>query len=670
MVITLTSTTKRIDLETKQIFCIHILIMDPPIKSFFEYIFTELLILSWGSSLGHFFFNSLILLPLMKTKAFQFFLLIFNIMSKWCASSECSKDKSELVFAPLSTSSQVITKEISDLFSQIPKDSVELKIESLLSNGLSISAKDDKGFTLLHLASAKGWPGAVKYLIDQGASLDEVTNKGSTPLHLASFYGNKDVVTLLVGKNANLNAKNHSGTTPLLMACRNGQLEVGLILVKHGACIQTKDNSGISPILAAIQNKQIQFSNFLIQKGACVRDVCDKGLSTLCWASSLGAHEMMINLVSKGALVNYQDIDGNTALHRACLSSENEETVRNLIELGASVNIQCKEKLTPLHHACESNSLQIADHLIKKGASINCSDSNDLTPLFYAIQKSHKEVAKLLIDYGADLNLTYLDGYTALSCACSNSCIEIVHLLLKNGASANLRSAKGCSPLHLASLLDNVEVAHILITQGADINSTDDNLRSAVHVAAANGNRKMLRHFYINFKIFEVDFNMVDKFGKSPLMLAIENDQFKTAELLIRIIGARLDIKDVNGFGPFEYALLKKERDLLTLIFHLQEDKLDLKIRLETLESQLTEDGICELISFLLTCMDLGDIFNFSHTHNQIEGGCSICLGNESRFRATAECNHTFHAHCIFQWLSINQTCPICRSLLLEISTD
>ena len=41
---------------------------------------------------------------------------------------------------------------------------------------------------------------------------------------------------------------------------------------------------------------------------------------------------------------------------------------------------------------------------------------------------------------------------------------------------------------------------------------------------------------------------------------------------------------------------------------------------------------------------------------------CTICLSNDPDHDwVQISCNHMFHRNCIAEWLSINNTCPICR---------
>ena len=46
---------------------------------------------------------------------------------------------------------------------------------------------------------------------------------------------------------------------------------------------------------------------------------------------------------------------------------------------------------------------------------------------------------------------------------------------------------------------------------------------------------------------------------------------------------------------------------------------------------------------------------------------CSICLDNiDTKNKITTACGHTFHASCIFQNLRLRNTCPLCRTPLIE----
>lgn len=47
---------------------------------------------------------------------------------------------------------------------------------------------------------------------------------------------------------------------------------------------------------------------------------------------------------------------------------------------------------------------------------------------------------------------------------------------------------------------------------------------------------------------------------------------------------------------------------------------------------------------------------------------CVICLEQMDNSTFTLKsCKHTFHSHCIHQWLSTNSTCPICRDFIYQV---
>lgn len=56
-------------------------------------------------------------------------------------------------------------------------------------------------------------------------------------------------------------------------------------------------------------------------------------------------------------------------------------------------------------------------------------------------------------------------------------------------------------------------------------------------------------------------------------------------------------------------------------------------------------------------------VFEENFPHNE---RCSICLEdfditNESNIVRTRSCHHTFHEHCLKEWIKIRPTCPYCN---------
>jgi hypothetical protein len=67
-------------------------------------------------------------------------------------------------------------------------------------------------------------------LIDQGADVHAKDNDGWTPLHIACMNGHAEVVKALLEKGAEMHAKSNSGYTPLRCACLNGHHDIAAML--------------------------------------------------------------------------------------------------------------------------------------------------------------------------------------------------------------------------------------------------------------------------------------------------------------------------------------------------------------------------------------------------------------------------------------------------------
>ena len=122
-------------------------------------------------------------------------------------------------------------------------------------------------------------------------------------------------------------------------------------------------------------------------------------------------------------ITNTTDSDLYTPLHRACYNGHTE-VVEYLLSNGAKIDAQTIDGWQPLHCACRWNKTNVADILLQNGALINAQTHGKQTPLHLASSNDHARETLLLLLTHPDLqpHLVNSQGDTALDIArrCGN----------------------------------------------------------------------------------------------------------------------------------------------------------------------------------------------------------------------------------------------------------
>lgn len=113
--------------------------------------------------------------------------------------------------------------------------------------------------------------------------------------------------------------------------------------------------------------------------------------------------------------INFQDEDGNTALHHLLIQDfDTYEILKLLIKIGADVNIKNNYNSTALHVASTNRYDKNIKLLLKAGAEINIKDKFGYTPLLLAVRRGNIYNTKLLLKAGADINIQNHDNKNAI----------------------------------------------------------------------------------------------------------------------------------------------------------------------------------------------------------------------------------------------------------------
>ena len=309
--------------------------------------------------------------------------------------------------------------------------------ESLLLAGANPNGVGWNGDPLIYHVSTRGELSLVELLINFSCDVN-ATNKEDvshqTALHETALNGHIAIVGLLLSAGANSNTRNMSGKTPLNLAYTrlNPDAEViSLLLIDgdvnladyrgcspmHNVVLDTTSGSDMNPLR---KNPHVAVTELkrLISLGACIDCQSTVGETPLMIAVEHGGSGnlgVVKCLVEAGCNVNVADVDGRTALHRACDPEvDNDEVLAVILAAGADVNVRTKLcRHTPLFLAARAQKTERVRMLIQANCNLNIpgklyqlsvsnssSGSPMMTPLEVACRIGAFPIVKLLLVAG------------------------------------------------------------------------------------------------------------------------------------------------------------------------------------------------------------------------------------------------------------------------------
>ncbi|KAJ5895327.1 hypothetical protein N7495_007018 [Penicillium taxi] len=228
----------------------------------------------------------------------------------------------------------------------------------LLNSGADINARDDHGYTALHLAIGESREDSMRLLLNTGADIHARTDKGYTPLHIAasiSPFDTPEKVRLLLEKGADIKLQDNDGLTPLHWAAKHGLENALKLLLRAGADTEAKDSHQFTPLHLAVISGKPEAAQLLLRSGAEVMPRDDDGSTPLHFAAEamIASASNVKTLLDHGADVMSRNRAGFTPLHLAVVEANNEDAVRTLLEAGALHFVGTNEDIdvTPLAFA-------------------------------------------------------------------------------------------------------------------------------------------------------------------------------------------------------------------------------------------------------------------------------------------------------------------------------
>jgi len=443
----------------------------------------------------------------------------------------------------------------------------------------------------IHNAAKNGDIHSIKEFLKNGGDIEAPPPKhpwtgfyiwgGNKPLHMAVEASQKEAVNYLLSKNANIEAKNSNGETPLLLSAKYGLLDISKLLLQKDANIFAKNDAGDTVLHTTLKNfknqknKALLNATFYINQKASINVQNNWGDTPSHLASKYNLIEVIKLLEKNNALLSIKNNYGNTPIFLTLntsfipYSTLNSKAFEYLINKNLNFKDKNKKKQTLLHRTCNPKYIE---QLIKKGISINEEDKDGYTPPFLAIRTCSKEAIIKYLENGFNIKSINKKGESPLFVALSNPYFqeELIQTLIKYKADIHQKDKKGNSILHKAST-SNPKIIDLILSKGVDINiktkvdSTPLHRASSVRVSYKKGTDPTLEAFKYLLSKENIDLNVQDKRGCTPLIRAISNGNFQKAKLLIKK-GANPNLKENRGHTALDIAILSKNKQKQQLI--------------------------------------------------------------------------------------------------------
>uniref|UniRef100_A0A8C3NMY8 Ribonuclease L n=1 Tax=Cyanoderma ruficeps TaxID=181631 RepID=A0A8C3NMY8_9PASS len=260
-----------------------------------------------------------------------------------------------------------------------------------------------------------------------------------------------------------------------------------------------------------------------------------------------------------------------------------------------------------------------------------------------AVKYRDKEAVLELLEQGADVNSKVDSGWTPLQTAVQTREEDLVRLLLDRGASLHARKDNGGTAFTEAGIRGDVGILQLLLERGSDIHERDINGFTAFMEAAWYGREEALRFLYsrgaeVNLRReTSQEKAKLHKGGATALMDACRERHFSAVQILVREMGADVNIRDNRDRNALIHALKKgpdkkRYQSAVSIVHFLLEHGVDVKSKDECGKTALilaVEMESPELVMALLEKdeIDIDDVDEEGNTALMVaveKGDCEI----------------------------------------------
>ncbi len=171
--------------------------------------------------------------------------------------------------------------------------------------------------------------------------------------------------------------------------------------------------------------------------------------------------------VQNGAGSEIYGSDGGNVFHLINDNLADEETVSMLTKNGISIDETDNYGNSPLHTAILSGNNEYARILINQKVNLNIKNILELSPLHVAAFLNNEEILNQMLIKGAEIDIKGNSGYTPLHIAAEMNHISLAKDLLYMGANTRIKTDQKLTPKAIAKIQGNSEMAKLIGKKGS-----------------------------------------------------------------------------------------------------------------------------------------------------------------------------------------------------------
>ena len=338
---------------------------------------------------------------------------------------------------------------------------------------------------------------------DRGLEASHIYKDSNVPpLCAAAILGLESIVLLLLERGVDLTEPRMShGGTAFTMALQFAQLEVIKVLIDRGASVNSLDGGIWAPLMltmitARITNEKraVATARLLLDRGADINfqsSFCPDPISVLMQAANCGYVHLVELFLAYDADVNLGVLP---ALH---IADEAKPRISQLlIHHGADLEARGYNGKSPLLYRCGSthpNAEETVRLLLERGADIHSRDNLGETALFKAARMGSYSIVQILLEHGADIHARSVCGPQLLSSPPEPEHLrkQEAPLFLEVGVDVNSRNSAGDTALTVAAAEGEREVVKLLLDHGANPHTKNQTGGTALSLSAENGHSEV-----------------------------------------------------------------------------------------------------------------------------------------------------------------------------------